>query len=112
VSVERRKHPRFKVNVPVEVTLEGDRIAGQLRDVCRDAALVELSRTLPMGSELALAASLPGASGPLQVVGRVVRLGRGEAGGQDVAILFTNMTPAAETEIDFFIARQAPEGSA
>jgi hypothetical protein len=104
---ERRKHPRFKVRVGVQLALGAERFPGQLRDLCRDAALVEVEREVAVGSEVALAVQLPGTGGPLQVVGHVVRTAAGDHGGLDIAVLFSEVTPAAETRIDFFIALQA-----
>jgi hypothetical protein len=104
---ERRRHPRFKVSVPVQLVLGAERFAGRLKDLCRDAALVEVDREVAVGSELALALKLPGTGGPLQVAGRVVRAATGDDGGHDIAVLFSEVTPAAETRIDFFIALQA-----
>ena len=105
---ERRKSPRFKVRVEAQVAHGAERFRGLLKDICRDAALVEVDRDIPVGSELALALELPGTGGPLHVVGTVVRLCAGEH-GQDVAILFTDVTPGAETRIDFFVALQTEE---
>ena len=107
MTEERRKSPRFKVIVPVQITVDTERVMGQLKDICRDAALVEIPRSLPLGSEVAAALSLPGTGGPLEVVGKVVRVAPAEGGGQDTAILFTDVTPAAETRIDFFVALQS-----
>ncbi len=103
---ERRKSPRFSVNVPVRVTSGGDTFSGILKDLCRDAALVEGERVAALGTEVALALALPGTGGPLQVAGRVVRLAAGDHGGHDMAVLFTNLSSAAETRIDFFITLQ------
>lgn len=103
---ERRKSPRFAVRVPVKISRGHEAFAGKLKDLCRDAALVELDRALPLDTEVALTASLPGTGGPVQVVGRVVRVAAGEEGGHDAAVLFTDVTPAAETRIEFFIAVQ------
>ena len=102
---ERRKSPRFKVRVEAQLALGAERFRGLLKDLCRDAALVEVDRDVPVGSELALVLELPGAGGPLQVVGSVVRQAQapGEH-GQDIAILFTDLTPTAETRIEFFVA--------
>jgi Tfp pilus assembly protein PilZ len=106
VSDDRRKSPRFRVGVPALIFLGTERFMGQLKDICRDAALVETQRNLSLGTELALALALPGTGGPLQVAGKVVRVAPGEDSGQDVAVLFTNVTPHAETRIDFFVALQ------
>lgn len=104
---ERRRHPRFKARVEAQLVHGALRFGGRLKDLCRDAALVEVSRTLAVGDEVALALELPGTGGPLQVVGHVVRTAPGEDGGLDAAILFADLTPTAETRIDFFIAQQA-----
>jgi hypothetical protein len=105
---ERRKHPRFKVGVPVEIAHGPERFGGRLRDLCRDAALLEVDRPVAVGAELGLALQLPGTGGPLQVVGSVVREGV-EEGGQVIAVLLFELTPAAETRIDFFIALQSQD---
>jgi PilZ domain len=106
---ERRKHPRFKVRVPVLVSLGPERFEGRLKDLCRDAALVEINRSVTVGSELALALQLPGTGGPLLVVGSVVREAEGEDGSRVVAVLWRDVTPATETRIDFFVALQGQD---
>jgi hypothetical protein len=102
---ERRKSPRFVAEVPVRLTADGASFPGHLKDVCRDAALVETHHALAVGVEVAVAMALPGTGGPLEVGGRVVRVADGEGDARRVAILFTSVTPAAETRIDFFIAQ-------
>jgi hypothetical protein len=67
---------------------------------------VESQRVAILGSEVTLALALPGTGGPLQAAGRVVRLAEGDHGGHDMAVLFTNLSSAAETRIDFFITLQ------
>lgn len=109
MSDERRKSQRFKVTVPVQLTLDTERFNGVLHDICRDAALVEVQRGVPLGSRLALALLLPGTGGPLMVVGQVARLAPGEGAGQELAVLFTDVTTAAEARIDFFVALQDQE---
>lgn len=102
---ERRKSQRFAVDVPVRLSFAGSSFPGHLKDVCRDAVLVETHRVLPIDSEVAVAMALPGTGGPLEVVGRVIRVSPGDGDAQRLAILFTSLTPAAETRIDFFIAQ-------
>ena len=62
------------------------------------------------GAEIVLVLQLPATGGPLQVVGKVVRTAPVEHGGQDIAVIFMDLTPAAETRLDYFIAVQN-EGS-
>jgi Tfp pilus assembly protein PilZ len=106
---ERRRHPRFPVSVAVQLSFAAERFSGRLKDVCRDAVLVEVPRSLALGDEVALALELPGTGGPLQVVGHVVRTAPVENGGLDVAVLFSDLNPTAETRIEFFIAQQTRE---
>ena len=104
---ERRRYPRFKVQVPVQVQAGGGRLEGMLKDLCRDAVLVETASALDLGSAVSLTAELPGTGGPVHMVGRVVRLAAGAGGRHDLAILFTSVSTAAEARIDDFIALQA-----
>lgn len=104
MSEERRRHPRIVVEIPVRLEAGGATLGGRLHDICRDAALVECSRTWPLETPVSLAFELPGTGGPLQVSGRVVRLSSGTEGPAGMAILFTEVTPAAATRIDFFFA--------
>ncbi len=104
---ERRRQPRFKVSVPVQLSSGEHVFRGVLKDLCRDAALVGIKDGLDMGSSVSLILQLPGTGGPLQIGGKVVRVAAGEPGTLDVAILFDHVTSAAETRIDFFIALQA-----
>lgn len=95
--------------MPVQLKFAAERFLGRLKDVCRDAVLVETPRSLALGDEVAMELALPGTDGPLELVGHVVRVAPGESGAQDVAVLFTDLAPAAETRIDLFIAQQARE---
>ena len=104
---DRRRQPRFKVSVPVQLSSGEHVFRGVLKDLCRDAALVAIKDGLDMGRAVSLILQLPGHGGPLQIGGKVVRVAAGEPGMLDVAILFDHVTSAAETRIDFFIALQA-----
>jgi PilZ domain len=107
VESERRRQPRFRVSVPVQLGSGEHVFRGVLKDLCREAALIAIKDGLEMGSAVALVLQLPGTGGPLQIGGKVVRVAAGEPGTLDVAILFDHVSPAAETRIDFFIALQA-----
>jgi Tfp pilus assembly protein PilZ len=104
---DRRRHPRFQVRVPVQLTVGSEVHPAILKDLCRDAGLVEIRQPVELGREVSLLLKLPGTGGPLQVGGQVVRIAPGtEAGTIDIAVLFTNITPGAETRIEFFITLQ------
>jgi len=103
---ERRRSPRFVVKVPARIGHGNESFPGLLKDLCKDAALVEGQRILPLETEVSLTLSLPGTGGPLQAGGLVVRVSPGDHGGHDMAILFRDLSPATETRIEFFIAIQ------
>jgi hypothetical protein len=107
---ERRKNPRFEADVPVRLTVEGQSFVGRLRDVCRDAALVEVHGKWPLGTPVSLAMELPGTEWPLVVGGKIIRVAPGEGDATASAVLFGDLTPAAETRIDFFIAMRGGSG--
>jgi len=104
---ERRKNPRFAVDVPVRLTVGDSSTTGRLKDICRDAALVEVELPQTLESVMTLAFELPGTGGPLQVRGRVVRLAPGEAGRHGAAVLFMDVPPPTEARISFFVELQS-----
>jgi Tfp pilus assembly protein PilZ len=106
IEQERRRRPRFAVRVPVRVSRGHEAFSAMLKDLCQDAVLVEMDKALAVDTEVAVAAALPGTGGPMQVVGRVVRVTPVEGGRHEVAVLFTDVTPAAETRIEYFVTLQ------
>jgi hypothetical protein len=108
-SEERRRSPRLAVDVPVTIHVAGQAKKAILKDLCHDAALVELDRWEVLGTEVVLEMELPGSSGPLRVSGEVIRLAPGEQAGHGMAILFSAPSAEVEAGIDAFIAR--PEGA-
>lgn len=103
---DRRRSPRFVVKVPARISHGSESFPGLLKDLCKDAALVEGQRALPLEAEVSLVLSLPGTGGPLQATGQIVRVSPGDHGGHDMAILFQELSEAAETRIEFFIVTQ------
>jgi hypothetical protein len=105
-KVERRKQPRFVVDVPARLTAEGATFPGHLRDICRDAAWVEADRGCAVGAEVTLAVELPGTGGPMVIEGKVIRVAPGDKAPNGMAILFKDLPPTSATRIDFFVAMQ------
>jgi Tfp pilus assembly protein PilZ len=103
---DRRKQPRFDVDVPVRLSANGVAFPGFLCDICRDAAWVESQRICVVGTEVSVALELPGTGGPMQIEGRVIRIGPGDREPNGMAILFNDLPPAVATRIDFFVALQ------
>jgi hypothetical protein len=105
VTIERRKSPRKPADLPVRCMADGRSFPGRLRDICRDAALVEVHEALPLDARVVLTVELPGA-GTVEVAGRVIRVTEGEGDARSMAVLFTDATPAAATRIDLFLSRE------
>ncbi len=101
---ERRRHPRREADVPVQLTVGDRSLEGQLRDVCRDAALVETDQPLELNELVELRLSLPGLSASLDARGRVIRVASGEARLHALAVLFDELPAGHATHIDFFVS--------
>jgi len=100
---ERRKNPRVAMGAPVRVNVDGRPVAGRLRDICRDAALVDAPHRCPLGTAVLLTLDLPGGT-PLLVAGTVIRLVEGPGEDQGLAILFGDLTPTTAAKLDAFVA--------
>ena len=111
-GAERRRHQRVAVDVPATLRAGGGDHSARIRDICRDAVLVEADEEWPLETEVSLRTDLPGVSDPIDVRGRVIRLAPGEDGGHGMAILFSDMSPVVAMRIDFFVALQADLGHA
>jgi hypothetical protein len=103
-GAERRKHPRKVVDLPARCAADGESFPARVRDICRDAALIEAHRACALDTRLVVSLDLPGV-GRLEVAGRVIRLVDGEGDALGIAVLFTDATPAAATRIDLFLSR-------
>jgi hypothetical protein len=103
---ERRRSPRFLVDVPIVLSVAGETRPARLRDVCRDAALVETERALAIETEVGLTLDLGRVGRAFEVSGRVIRLAPGAHGSHGVAILFSSLSSEAEARIDDFVAVQ------
>jgi hypothetical protein len=110
VSKERRRSPRYELRAPLRLILGDEALPGLLRDICRDAALVESPRELPLETPVTLSLDLPVAGGALQVSGRVVRQSAPEAEVHPLVILFGDLPPAVATHIDLLLAKLEQEG--
>jgi hypothetical protein len=103
---ERRRSPRIVADVPARLTVGPDTFDGLLHDVCRDAALVECERELPLGTAVALTADLPRIAGTVQASGHVIRVAGYADGRHSAAILFEELTAAARMRIDLFLSER------
>ena len=94
------------VDVPVTLRVDGAEHEARLRDICRDAALIEAARAWPLETALGLRMELPGTGGSVDVSGRVIRLAVAESGRHGMAVLFTDVTATAGMRIDFYVSLQ------
>ncbi len=103
---ERRRNPRVVVDVPARLTVGGETIEARVRDICRDAALVEAERSYPLETSIALETELPRVTGKILALGRVIRHAPGKDGVHSMAILFDELSSEAALRIDLFVSEQ------
>ena len=101
---ERRKTPRFAVDIPARLYGKGSVQEVRVRDLCRDALFVEVAGEWPLGTQVTVTAEFPGTAPPLPLAGSIVRIAPPEEEFEGVAVLFRDLTPAAATTIDLFLA--------
>jgi hypothetical protein len=107
MGAERRKSPRIVVtDVAARVTVGGETLPGKVQDICRDAALVEVERSLPLQTEVTIEVKLPGVEGLIRASGHVIRVTPYEDGRQSAAVLFEDLPKEHLFRIDMFIAAQ------
>lgn len=105
---ERRRSPRIVADVPARLTVGGDTFDALLHDVCRDAALVESGRELPLGTVVSLETELPRVSGLVRASGRVIRIAGYGDDRHSVAILFDELDSASRMRVDLFVSELEP----
>jgi hypothetical protein len=108
VSLERRKHPRVRVEVPSRLHVAGTDHVGSVKDICRDAVLVETDQSWPVETPVGLEMTLPGLDGAVALTGRVVREVRSDGGPSGVAILFNAPDALTMLKIDLFLELHGP----
>jgi hypothetical protein len=107
MGAERRRSPRVVVtDVAARVTANGETQSGKLQDICRDAALVEVERSVPLQTPMTIEVELPGVNGVIRASGHVIRLAPYEDGRQSVAVLFDDLPKEHQLRVDLFISEQ------
>ena len=109
MSSERRRNPRYSVNLVARLASVGGTSTGKVRDLCRDAALVETAESIALGTPVELTLDLPGLPSPLVIKGKVVREAQSTDGRRAVAVLFLEEKPELVTQLDFLINAQDEE---
>jgi len=103
---ERRRSPRVAVDAAARLTIGEETIDARVRDICRDAVLVETERSFPLQTQVAFETELPRVSGTIRAVGRVIRHAKGQDGSPGMAILFDEVSAEATLRIDLFVSEQ------
>ena len=106
---DRRKHPRVRLDAAARLKVGERLLEARVRDICRDAVLLEANHWFPLGTELQVRVELPAPHSAIQACGRVLRLSPGEQGSHDLAVLFTEISPGDQLRIDF-LAEQGGQG--
>lgn len=104
MSDERRRAPRYAVDIPARLQLLGRVHEVRIRDLCRDALFAELAGEWNIDTPVHVSADLPGDAATLEIEGRIVRVSAPGEECSGVAVLFTQLTPAVETRIDLLLA--------
>lgn len=107
---ERRKSQRYAVDLSARLERAGVPEPARVKDICRDAALVEASRDADEGTMVGLVVTLSRSSA-VRLKGRVIRRAGPSPGGHAFAVLFGDVDPAAATEIEVLLARAEREGA-
>jgi Tfp pilus assembly protein PilZ len=111
---DRRRHKRRRVDAAARLRVGERVLEARVRDICRDAVLVEADSWFPLGTDVRLTLELPGPHPPIQASGRVLRLTPCEQGTHGMAVLFSEISTADTLRIDFIVElndEQAPPDS-
>jgi hypothetical protein len=106
MDAERRKSPRVVAHVTARVKVGSETLTGEMQDICRDAALVEVERWFALDTPMTLEVELPGVKGLIRASGRVIRVAPYGDGRHSVAVLFDDLATEHRLRIDLFISEQ------
>ena len=107
-GAERRKHPRLKLEIDVDVTSGHNFFSTRTRDASAGGLFVETDLPLPIGSKLQLVIRLPGALG-IELAAEVAWALADETGAvQGLGVRFLSVPPRSLETIQRFMASRAP----
>jgi len=113
-QVERRKHPRIHVDLPLRLTVQDRTVETHIRDLSTSGIRFRSPSALPLMSRVQIALELPEtqegrAASALAITGVVVRSDESESKGKlayDTAIYFEDISEPALRQLSQFIAGQ------
>jgi hypothetical protein len=103
---ERRRSQRVVVDVPARLIVGEETLEARVRDICRDAVLVEAAKSYPLETEVRFETELPRVTGTIQASGRVIRLAPGANDSHGMAILFDDLPAETAMRVDLFVSEQ------
>jgi len=103
--MERRKHPRFKVDLPVRFSKEHWSAQGRVIDISLGGCRVNSKAAVFTGDCLSMEISLPDSQPELTVELAVVRWSI----GQQFGVEFVRMWPDEQSRLDQFAQRLAAD---
>ena len=100
-----RRHPRVGAEVPAEMQVGDEGIAGQSRNLSRSGALIKVDGEPPaLGARITLVLANPATGESRELPGHVVRHARDVAGGLGVGVEFDEGIEESETNARFIEA--------
>ncbi len=106
-QTERRRHPRVRIEAPVELGRSEGGLACQLKDISRNGAAVILAESLGEMEMLGIEARIAYPDLPLvelEGVAVVIRCTPREDGRYDVGLWFQELTESSRDQLDIFLA--------
>lgn len=108
VGAERRKHPRLKLEIDVDVTSGHNFFSTHTRDASEGGLFIETSLPLPIGSEVHVVIRLPGQPG-LEVAAEVAWALTDPAGAiEGLGLRFLSMPERSRQAIQRFMSARTP----
>jgi uncharacterized protein (TIGR02266 family) len=108
VGAERRRHPRLKLEIDVDITSGHNFFSTHTRDASAGGLFIETDLPLPIGSPLHVVIRMPGMPG-LEVAAEVAWALTDEAGRLDgLGVRFLSMPERSRAAIQRFMAARAP----
>lgn len=104
-GIERRHSPRAGILVRVNYTAVDALFSEFARNVNEGGIFIESEAPQPVGTTVELEFKLPGMDGPLEVIGRVVRVDHDGPDGSGMGIEFENLDRNCRDLIDDVIRK-------
>ncbi|MBN1913772.1 MAG: PilZ domain-containing protein [Candidatus Omnitrophica bacterium] len=124
MGIEQRKERRIRVDLPVKIVYKDNQISGNMQNISRLGAYVELEREIPPTSEIEVSFDIPGYTKNANLIGKVgcqasvfrsnLISEAGQKKSYGVGIFFSNFSDELNRDklsafIDFLILQEKDE---